>query len=71
MQAIELKELKSLMPIGAAKRLSEITGIPNVEISRMMNGYVTKRTPIVINAVRQYVTEQREALDKLNAALNK
>lgn len=70
MQTIELKELKSLMPHGAMKRLSEITGIPNTEISRMMNGYVTKRTPIVINAVRQYLTEEREALDKLNAALN-
>lgn len=67
---IELRNIRPLMPYGSSKRLSEITGLPTVEISRMMNGYVTKRTPIVINAVRQYVTEQREALDKLNAALN-
>lgn len=62
---LELKRVKHLLPSGTIARLSEKAGMKPGDISKMLSGYETKRTPEVVELVKIILHNQLIELEAL------
>lgn len=68
---MQLKEVRSLLPINGMRVLSERTNIPYTEISRMYKGLETKNTNILVKETALYLTELQAKQTNVIEVLNK
>lgn len=72
---MKITDIKTQLPHGASKEIAKRTKLSACLISEVLSGKrkSTKET-LILNTIADYLTElktkEREALDKLNAALN-
>lgn len=68
---MSLLTVKPYLPTGASKSIAEKANIPYTEVTRMLNGLVSKRTPIVLKATVEYLEDLEANTAKAKQELQK
>lgn len=71
LHAMNLKEVKKLLPSNGLKVIAERSQVSYAEITRMFNGLETKKTTIVVQTTANYLAELEVQRKEIAKSLNR